>query len=158
MTMATTAPKPALLFTPPDFLHDSGELAAWFTEPAGIVVQFPRPACGTRLLVEWLLGVVEPALRDRFPDRRDLFFVLDLRFMTSREASARSLLLERAPAFRGRFARTYIVPPERSGALAVMSIQAAAALLRTFGIPVAVERSIDTVRSACGLPSAPSSL
>lgn len=141
---------PAIFQTPPDYAHPSGDLVAWLTDPPGIVVQFARPARGSRELVSWLVDDVEPRFAARFPDRKDLVFVLDLRNMTSREGAARSLLLERAPAFRERFSRTFIVPP-LGGAFVTMWIQAAAAVLRTFGIPVEVERSLARVHALCGV-------
>lgn len=149
--MSFAAASGALFSEHPAFVHPSGDLVAWLTDPPGIVVQFARPAVGSRALVEWLLERVEPMFSSHFEGRNDLIFVLDLSQMTARESAARSLLLERAPAFRGRFSRTFIVLPNNAGKLLSMSIHAAAALLRTFGIPVAVERSIELVQQTCRL-------
>jgi hypothetical protein len=156
VTLQRAATLPIFL-TPPDFAHPSGDLVAWLTEPPGIVVQFAQPARGTQQLVAWLLEVVEPLFSQHFSGRSDLVFLLDLRNMTARDGAARSLLLQRAPSFRGRFSRTFILPPAGGGTLATLSIQAAAALLRTFGIPVEVERSLARVQTLCELRPASAS-
>src|SRR5262245_61337066 len=96
MTSSLDISHPAAFAVPPHVVDDSGLIAAWFTDPPGVVLQLTRPARGTTALAEWMVGPGYAQVLRRFPDARDLRVVMDMRQMTGRAATARALLIEHA--------------------------------------------------------------
>jgi hypothetical protein len=144
MTAVATAELPAAFHGPPHARSPAGEAALWYTDPPGVVVQFVAPVRGTEEFVRWLVGPAAHGLFRRFAER-DLVFVLDLARMRGRDLAARALLIQQAPTFRHRFSQIAVVPPDTSGAIVTNTLYAAAALLRTAGIPVDVAPTLQAV-------------
>lgn len=147
---------PAPFSARPDLRDPSGEVAAWFTAPPGIVFQFVRPTHGRLDHATWVTGAAHRALRARFPEATEFLCVFDLRLMTSRDQAGRALLLRRSLACKGLFVRSFVLLPEHAGPIYVMSVQAAVTLLRVMGIPVEVNQSLEEVIDSAPLrPAGP---
>jgi hypothetical protein len=135
----------------PHFACPGGEMVAYLTEPPGVVIQLPRPIRLTESHARWIIEHVVPAMLKRFPGEHALVFVLDLRFMLSREVAARNLLLQRAQEMHRHLGCLYLVPPANTGAVVGTTLFTAAALLRAVGVQVVVERSLRVVVASTGL-------
>jgi hypothetical protein len=147
---------PPVPFSPrPDVLDPSGEIAIWYTDPPGLIMQLTRPAHVTLDGVKWLVGPGHQMMEERFPGVTAFITVLDLRRMTSRDYAARTLILDRSFARRDRFRQSYVLLPENAGPIYRTSAQAGVTLLRVMGFPVEVAASLDdAVRKGCLQPAA----
>ena len=85
--------------TTPDVSDPSGLIAAYWTDPPGVVLRFVRPARGTAKLSEWLVGPAFELFTQRFPGETQLRIVLDMSQMTGRSATARAVLMQSAARF-----------------------------------------------------------
>lgn len=108
--------------------------AAWFTEPAGVLVQVQKPVRGTTELSSWLVGPAYDALDVHFAGRGGLIFVLDMSLMLGRSAAARSMLLNKARQVGSRFSRAVVIAPLVMPPLYLQSMRLTFVLLRTLGI------------------------
>ena len=127
----------------PDLQLDSGKLAAWFTEPAGAVVQLTEAAVFTKAMAEWVVGPGFDTLKRRYPEQRNLRLLLDLRPMTSREPAARQVVLKAATSSLFLFADVGVVLPARPPPLYLTTLHAAVALLSAFGPEIRLFETID---------------
>jgi hypothetical protein len=128
---------------PPHVIDDSGVIAAWFTEPPGVVLQFTRPERGTTELARWLVGPGYNQLVRRFPDAQELRIVLDMRQMTGRAATARAVLIEHAKLVAPRLGRVIILPSVHMGAFYLKLVETTALMLRAFGVRIELEQSLE---------------
>jgi hypothetical protein len=127
-------------------LHDpTGTLVAWFTEPAGALIQISRLSEFTVEMATWLVEVGSSQLLARFPGTTPLVIVLDLRLMTKRQPAVRSLLVEAAKKLGPRLGCGFVIPPENSSKVYLASIHAAAAALRVFGAKVEIVESLPSL-------------
>jgi hypothetical protein len=131
--------------TAPHVVDPSGVIAAWFTDPPGVLMQFARPSRGTTEMAEWLVGPGFDLLMARFPGARELRIVLDMRSMTGRSATARSLLLQRAKTVHDHVAHVVILPSQLLGPAYVKIVEGTALMLRLAGLRVDVEHEIERV-------------
>jgi hypothetical protein len=131
-----------------------GAIAAWFTRPAGVVVQFLEPVQGTLELADWLVGPAYEQLDRRFAGQNGLTLVLDLGLMAGRTSAARSVVLAKARQCRKRFGQMFIVPPYNASRAAQSSIRASVELLRVLGVHVEVVGTASRVIATCNLRSA----
>jgi hypothetical protein len=152
VTVETKAVAPAFAAAP-HLLDPSGTLAAWFTQPPGIWVQFIRAARGTDELTEWLAGPALNALIGRFRGEA-LTLVLDFRLMTDRDLSARARLLQTAPALKDVLAKVVILPSLSATPLHVKTMAAGIRLARSFGVPVELQTSATQTLAQLGLRAA----
>jgi hypothetical protein len=130
---------------PPHVVDESGAIVGWFTEPAGVVLQLTRPTRGTTELAKWLVGPGYTQIIRRFPDTRDVYVVLDMRQMTGRAATARSLLIEHAKLIAKQLGTVVVLPSVHLGALYVKVIEATALMLRPFGVRIEIEHDLQRV-------------
>jgi hypothetical protein len=140
-------PARAAFDTPLDLVDPSRTLAVWFTEPAGIVVQFARRGPGTVAVAQWLAGAASERLRERFPRDEALICVLDLTRMEGRDPMARAIIVDAARAVADRIIRAVVVPPDTSSRVYLASLKAAASLARVFGLVVSVDSLPNALRS-----------
>jgi hypothetical protein len=136
------APSPAFTL-PPHVIDDSSAVAAWFTDPPGVVLQFMRPTRGTTELAKWVVGPGYNQVVRRFPDCYELRVVLDMRQMTGRAATARAVLIDHAKLVSQRLGRVIILPSAHMGSFYVKVVEATALMLRTFGVRVEIEQSLE---------------
>ena len=144
-------PARAAFDAPPHMMDSSRTMAVWFTEPAGLVAQFARPARWSVPLAEWLVGPVISRLLKRFPGDQPLVFVLDLTQMNGRDPPVRQLVVEAARSLTHRARRAVVVPPENANRVYLAGVQAAASIARVFGLTVSIEslpEALDSLRAA----------
>jgi hypothetical protein len=135
-----------------------GPAVAWFTYPAGCVLQLVQPARITLELSGFLVkGVYEEMLR-RFPGNQSLTLVFDFSLMLGRTTASRSQLLGCMRAAVGRVGRIYLtLPPDIRPALE-RSFQASMQLANELGIDTRVSGSARQAVASCALICAPSSI
>lgn len=136
---------------PPHVTDPSGTIAVWWTDPPGIVLQLTRPARGTTAMAEWMVGPGVDLLVRRFPECFDMRIVLDLRQMTGRSATARSLLMQAAKALSERVAHVVVLPSPHMGPAYSKVIEGTAGLLRLLGMRVDIEHALDRVLERHGV-------
>lgn len=148
--LATRAIQPEFLCAP-DLLAPDGAMGGWLLDPPGGLVQFLKPVRGTTELADWLVGPAFDVLHAQFPDRNDLWLVLDLTHMVSRSAAARSILLHSAKVLRSRFARIFVVPPAKYPPMYIKGFHASVGFLRLLGMNVTVAGSSRAVIERYGI-------
>lgn len=133
--------------TPPDVLCTAGPLAAWYTSPAGSVVQLTEAAVFSKAMAEWLVGPGYDQLLQRFPHARDMSLVLDLHAMVSREPAARPIMMAAATKYLSTpaFARIGVIAPAKPPPLYMTTLRGAIALVSALGPEV---RLYDTLGAA----------
>lgn len=129
----------------PHMVHGSRLVAAWYTDPPGVIVQLLAASEGTLAMCEWLAGPGVDALHRRFQNDEQLIVVFDLRLMTGREAAARNALVEPAKKLKPRVKQAIMLPPEHASRVYISSLYAAAAMLSVFGYHIEMARSLDQV-------------
>jgi hypothetical protein len=137
--------------TPPDLIDPSGLMAAWWTDPPGVLLQLTRQARGTTAMAEWLSGPFFDAFVRRFPEIHDLHVILDMRRMTGRSAIARALLMRHAKAVGKRLGQVVILPSVHMGPAYVKMLEATALLLAAAGVSVVIEHHLDRALAKQGL-------
>lgn len=130
---------------PPHLVDDSGALRAWFIEPAGALLQFARPERGTTQMAEWLVGTAFDVLAQRFNGRRGLHVILDMREMTGRSASARSILLASVLRVLPRIGSVVLLPSEHMGPDYMNLIEQTVRIVSAMGLPIAVAHDLESV-------------
>jgi hypothetical protein len=138
----------------PHLTDPSGAVAGWWTDPPGVFAQLVRPTRGTTEMAEWLIGPAFDRVIERFPHETELRIILDMRQMTGRSATARSLLLQRGRTALGRVGHVVIVPSVLLGPAYVKVVEAAALVMRAAGLRVDVELSLERVLARHGVRSA----
>jgi hypothetical protein len=152
ITASATQHVPAAFGRAPHLLDPSGSVAAWFTEPPGVWLQFVKATRGTDELTEWLAGPALSALLTHFPGQM-LTVVLDFRLMTDRDLSARARLLQTAPALKDRVTKVVIIPSLSATPIHVKTMAAGVRLARSFGLPIDLQQSATQVQHLHGLRS-----
>lgn len=142
------APRHMAFLRSPHTQDPSGALVAWFTDPAGALVQISRTSELTVEMTRWLVEHGCAQLLARFPGTTPLTIVLDIRLMTKRQPAVRSLLVEAAKKLGPRLGMGYVLPPENSGKVYLASLHAATAALRVFGARVEISESLSALLSA----------
>ncbi len=122
----------------PDVRAPDGVVLGWLLDPPGMLIQFVKPVKGTADLASWLVGPAYATLEARYPDRKDLWFVLDLTHMEGRSAAARSILLHSAKVLGPRFSRVFVIPPSDYPPMYLKAFHASVAFARLLGIHVTV--------------------
>jgi hypothetical protein len=125
----------------PDIRAPDGAIFGWFLDPPGALIQFVKPVKGTSELASWLVGPAASELVATFPQRNDMFFVLDLTNMVGRSAAARSILLHSAKVLGARFARVFVIPPAEYPPMYLKAFHASVAFVRLLGMHVTVAGS-----------------
>lgn len=142
---------PTAFAVAPHVTDPSGAIAAWWTDPPGVLAQLTGPARGTTEMAEWLIGPAFDQVIGRFPDTRELRVILDMRQMTGRSANARSLLLQRGKTMIGHVAHVVLVPSTLLGPAYIKVVEASALLLRAAGLRVDIESSLERVIARHGV-------
>jgi hypothetical protein len=127
------------------------ELQVWFTDPPGVVVQLSKPQRSTVAQTRWLLGPCFDLMRERFPHDEKLILVLDYRNMTSRDTSARTLMMDRARDIAHLFSHVFIVPPLHASPVYLAMLHAAVALVSMFGAKLEIVDSLSETISQTSL-------
>lgn len=127
----------------PDLVCDVGPLQAWFTEPAGAVVQLMDRAKLTVRMAEWVVGPGFGALCRRFEPAHGFVLVIDLHPMTEREPAVRALAIEAGREQLWRFRSAVMIAPQDTKPIYRVALQTAVALLSAFGPGLAVEDSAE---------------
>jgi hypothetical protein len=122
----------------PDARSPDGAVVGWLLNPPGALVQFVKPVKGTADLASWLVGPATAVLDARYPNRKDLWFVLDLTHMVGRSAAARSILLHSAKVMTTRFSRVFVVPPSDYPPMYLKAFHASVAFARMVGMNMTV--------------------
>ncbi len=79
------------VFDQPAELHcPVGPLWAWYTLPAGALVQMMEACVFSREMAEWLVGPAHDQFIEHFAQQTPLRLLLDLRPMTAREPAVRA--------------------------------------------------------------------
>lgn len=138
----------------PDLCDPSGLIAGYWTDPAGVVLRFVRPARGTTKLAEWLVGPAVDIIMERFPGETQLRVVLDMAQMTGRSATARATLMHNAVRFVPCVGQLVLVPSVHMGPTYIKVVEASAAVLRLVGLRVDIEHSADRALLKHGLSPA----
>jgi hypothetical protein len=154
MTDADTRGRHAAFARRPHLADESAILLAWFTEPAGVVIQLAEPSELTMEMTRWLVGPGLEALVQRFPGDTPLTIVLDVRLMTSRQPAVRGLIVEAAKALRARLARAVVIPPQNATRVYLAGLNAAVAVLRVFGVDIELQDSLKIALARIGLHAA----
>ena len=152
--MQSTAVRSLAAFATPPHLRYGGA-AAWFTAPAGAVLQLVEPTRGTVDLANWIVGPGYDELERRFPGRRSLIFVFDLGLMTGRTHAARSVFLGKAREVGSRFSEGFFVPPKAASPAYKQSMRAAIMLIRALGVEVHTVESAAKAVEMRGLRALP---
>jgi hypothetical protein len=151
MTQTLDAALSPAFTLPPHAIDDSGAVAAWFTDPPGVVLQFIRPARGTTELAKWVVGPGYTQMLRRFPDCYELRVVLDMRQMTGRAATARAVLIEHAKLVSQRLGRVIILPSDHMGTIYLKVVETTALMLRAFGVRIEIEHSLEQALARQGV-------
>jgi hypothetical protein len=120
-----------------------GPLAAWFTEPSGVVLQLTEAVVFTLAMARWVGGEGYAALAAHFPGNMKVSLLLDLRPMTAREAAARGVMMEAGQKYLQRFSSVVVVPPIKPPPLYMTTLIGAAALLSAIGPEITIVDSLD---------------
>jgi hypothetical protein len=129
----------------PHATDPSGSVALRFTDPPGVLLQLVRPARGTTEMAEWLAGPGLSLLFDRFPQVGNLRVIMDMRLMTGRSASARSLIIQAGVRCVGRVGHAIVIPSQQLGETYLGVVEAGAALVRLAGLRVDIEHDLSAV-------------
>lgn len=135
--VATDVIQPVFL-SEPDIRGPDGALLGWLLDPPGVIIQFVKRVKGTADLASWMVGPAYAEVDARYPDRKDLWFVLDLTHMEGRSAAARSILLHSAKVLGPRFSRVFVIPPSDYPPMYLKAFHASVAMARLLGIHVTV--------------------
>lgn len=135
----------------PHATDPAGSIALRFTDPPGALLQLMRPARGTAEMAEWLAGPGLSLLLARFPHARDLRVILDMRLMTGRSASARTLLIQAGVRCVGRVGHVVLVPSQQLGEAYLSVVEAGVALVRLSGLRVDIEHDLSAALARHGL-------
>ena len=131
---------------PPHAECPTGPVSAWFTEPAGVVLQLMEATAFTAEMARWLTGPGLSLLQERYGDTR-LIIVLDIRPMTGREPIVRTVFMDAARQYGARFDTVVIVPPLQMNPVYLTGLHAAAALVSAFGPRFDISTDVDQVLS-----------
>ena len=143
--------------TSPHVVDPTGSIAAWWTDPPGVLAQLTCPTRATTEIAGWLVGPAFDQLLGRFPGATDLRVILDMRQMTGRSATARSLLMQRAKTVVGRVTHVVLVPSVLLGPAYITIVETAALVLRAGGLRVDIDASLDRVITRHGVRAATAS-
>jgi hypothetical protein len=138
----------------PHATDPSGSVALRFTDPPGVLLQLVRPARGTTEMAEWLAGPGLSLLFDRFPQVGNLRVIMDMRLMTGRSASARSLIIQAGVRCVGRVGHAIVIPSQQLGETYLGVVEAGAALVRLAGLRVDIEHDLSAVLARHGVRTA----
>jgi len=138
----------------PHVVDPTGSIAAWWTDPPGVLVQLTYPTRATTEIAGWLAGPAFDQLLGRFPGASDLRVILDMRQMTGRSATARSLLMQRAKTVVGRVTHVVLLPSVLLGPAYIKVVETAALVLRAGGLRVDIDASLDRVIARHGVRAA----
>lgn len=141
----------------PHLQHPSEPVSAWFTEPAGAVMQIAHEMPGTVETVRWLGGPVRDELFRRFPEPQKVILVQDWRLMLGRDLAARPLFIQLATEMKSRISRSVLILPVHASSLHSMSLRVGMAVLAAIGVHVDIEESLTQVVGSLGLRPAPPS-
>ena len=139
----------------PHLQADGGKLVAWFTEPAGAVVQLMDAAVFTKEMAEWMVGPGFTQLSKRFATREtELCLLLDLRPMLSREPAARPVVMSAASKYLKLFTKVGIIPPAKPPPLYMTTLHGAVALLSAIGPEICIYETLEGALAAMQLSTA----
>lgn len=128
---------------PPHVRCEVGPLAAWFTEPAGVVLQLTEAVVFTHAMASWVSSEGYSRLCAHFPGQAPLSLLFDIRPLAGREAAARVVLMEAGQKYIQRFSSVVIVAPVKPPPLYMATLIGAAALLSAIGPEVAIVDSLE---------------
>lgn len=129
----------------------TGALVAWFTEPPGALIQMTREG---ELTVAMARAVILPGcdeLLARFSNGEPLTLVLDISLMEKRETAVRAVFVDAAKRLGARIGAGIVIAPKSASKIYLMSLQAAVATLRVFGVNLEIQSSLQAVVTAMGI-------
>lgn len=138
----------------PHLQDDSGKLVAWFTEPAGAVVQLIEATVFTKEMAEWMVGPGFSQLSQRFVRRTELRLLLDLRSMVSREPAAHPVVMSAAMKYLTLFAQIGVIPPAKPPPLYMTTLHGAVALLSAIGPEIRIYETLESALDSLPLTAA----
>jgi hypothetical protein len=138
----------------PHLQDDSGKLVAWFTEPAGAVVQLMDAAVFTKEMAEWMVGPGFMQLSQRFVRKSELSVLLDLRPMVSREPAAHPVVMSAAMKYLTLFTKVGVIPPAKPPPLYMTTLHGAVALLSAIGPEIRIYETLEGALQAMPLRAA----
>lgn len=94
-------------------------------------------------MAEWLVGPGFELCMAHYPGLSDLRMIVDMRQMTGRSATARSLLLQQAKAYATCIGHIVLIPSLHMGPTYVKVVEASAMLLRLAGMRVDIEQTVE---------------
>jgi hypothetical protein len=135
---------------PPHLVDPRGDIAIWYTEPPGLVLQLTKPTHGTRAHAEWLAGPSFAELGRRFPNH-ELIVLFDAHLATGRDPDFRPLMMNVAKALLGRAKRIVVVLPRTVPPALRSAMEVSVALLRLFGLPLEIAASLTYTLAQTGM-------
>lgn len=154
-TVPRALPIEPVFNTAPHLQDEGGKLVAWFTEPAGAVVQLTDAAVFTKEMAEWMVGPGFVQLSQRFAIREtELYLLLDLRPMVSREPAARPIFMNAATKYLRLFTKVGLIPPAKPPPLYMTTLHGAVALLSAIGPEIRVYETLAAALEAMPLRAA----
>jgi hypothetical protein len=151
MIQATQSMPTPVFSAAPHLVDDSAAIAGWFIEPAGILLQLRSPTRGTTQMAEWVVDDAFARLIERFPGRRNLTVILDMRQMPGRSATARAVLIANAKRVLPRVGRVVLLPSRLIGGEYVRVVEITARMVSAMGLPVEVEHDLQRVFTRHGV-------
>ena len=100
----------ARLWGPPDLLHSSSRVAAWYTQPAGVVTQLGARKIIDQAMVDYLITTVHSEVRKRFVGFRT-YALHDWSSMEDFDFEARGRIVSWCVQHRSEFVDTGIAHP-----------------------------------------------
>jgi hypothetical protein len=136
---------------PPSLRCEVGPLEAWYTRPAGAVLQLTEVGPFTKEMADWIVGPAYEAFTLHFPGHTELRLLLDIRPLTSREPAARRVILEAGAKYLRAFSHVAILAPTKPPPLYMTTLTGAVALMSAFGPDIALHPDLPTALKHLGL-------
>lgn len=128
-----------------------GPLEAWFTLPAGAVLQLTEAAPFTKAMAEWIVGPAYEAFVLHFPGETQLRLLFDLRPLVAREPAANRVLLDAGAKYMRMFSQVALVTPLKPPPLYMTTLHAGVALLSAFGPDIALYADLPSALTQLGI-------
>jgi hypothetical protein len=138
--------------TPPHLVDEALGLAAWFTEPVGVLSTFLRPRAIDADVAHFIIDVLEPRVRalTTRPDEKAVA-MHDWSLATSYATTVRLQMTQWLLNNRRGFSQVSLVSPADENPLMKMGAQVSAAAMTAAGFPLEIVHSLDDVVARLGL-------
>jgi hypothetical protein len=136
---------------PPSLRCEVGPLDAWFTRPAGAVLQLMEAGPFTKLMADWIVGPAYETFMLHFRGQPELRLLFDLRPLLSREPAARRVILDAGAKYLSAFSHVMIVPPLNPPPLYMTTLNAGVALMSAFGPGISLQTDLPSALEQLGI-------